>query len=193
MFSVNEARLMSWLNFTKQTRPVCWATVHRRKQCPPTHLSSIPPQSHGEIHHWGYGANGHRSSSPLPGFYLLLRLGFSLLVESGHQFISQSIIQTRRKPRGTCVSPSTAFALQLSPEAGGALPTACLLQEVVHSLLVQLPVSEQNISLQLHLYGWHFLSARFLYCLLKPHIYFSCQMLLQVGYLVFFCGRRLSS
>lgn len=90
----------------------CLLGYSAQKKTVPPHLSLhlFRLSSMGRYTHGGYDANDHQSSSLLPGINLVLRLGFSLLVESGHQFISQSIIQTWRKPRPTCVSPSTAFA-----------------------------------------------------------------------------------
>lgn len=128
------------------------------RRCPTHHFSLVlhlSPQggySHGEG-----GGNGHsRKSSPPPAFCLLLDLSVLLLRYPGHLLISQRVIQTRRKPQPTGVSPSSsaASALQLAPEAGLCFPLALSPQaryfgKWVYSLPVQLPGSEQNVNTSL--------------------------------------------
>lgn len=147
---MNEACLTSWL---LNQAPVYWAAVDPSRRCPTHHFSLVLHLSHLDRYSHGEGGgNGHsRRSSPPPALFLLLDLSVLLLRQPGHPLISQRIIQTRRKPQPTRVSPSScaASALQLAPEAGVCFalalsPQARYFGKWVYSLAVQLPRSEPN-------------------------------------------------
>lgn len=141
---------------------------------PPTHFSLFFCLS-GESPA-GSSDNGHsRRSSGLPGLSLSLALSFSLLGEPRHHgsFLKASSKQGGRPSPWVSLSSSTAFTLQLSPEAGACLPwpfpQPCSFRKWAYSFLLQLPVPEQNrnSSQSLYFYGCYLLSTKLLFCFLK--------------------------